>query len=133
MFRRPAWFAADDAPPPFAALAVGILMAVLATVIRAGCDPVLGPQAPFLLHIPAVVVASWFGGLPAGAAAAIPSANRPPVCCPAITPLLGKDPAAGPRQAGPIVGGARPLVDAYQNGAVQSPASCPERSLPRAC
>jgi PAS domain S-box-containing protein len=74
VFRRPAWFAADDAPPSFAALAVGILMAVLATVIRAGCDPVLGPQAPFLLHIPAVVVASWFGGLPAGAAAAIPSA-----------------------------------------------------------
>jgi PAS domain S-box-containing protein len=74
VFRRPAWFAADGAPHPLAGLAVGIVMAVLATVLRAGCDPILGSQAPFLLHIPAVVVASWFGGLPAGAAAAIPSA-----------------------------------------------------------
>src|ERR671912_1005739 len=49
-------------------------MAVLATVLRAACDPILGAQAPFLLHIPAVVVASWFGGLPAGGAAAVPSA-----------------------------------------------------------
>jgi PAS domain-containing protein len=51
-----------------------MLMAVLATVLRACCDPILGAQAPFLLHIPAVVVASWFGGLAAGGAAAIPSA-----------------------------------------------------------
>ena len=74
MFRRPAWSAANIAPPPLAGLAIGMLMAVLATVLRAGCDPILGAQAPFLLHIPAVVVASWFGGLAAGGAAAIPSA-----------------------------------------------------------
>ncbi len=63
MFRRPAWFAADRAPHPFAGVAIGILMAALASVLRARCDPILGGQAPFLLHIPAVVVASWFGGL----------------------------------------------------------------------
>jgi two-component system, OmpR family, sensor histidine kinase KdpD len=74
VFRRPAWLAANNAPGPIAGLATGMLMAVLATVLRAGCDPILGVQAPFLLHIPAVVVASWLGGFPAGVAAAIPSA-----------------------------------------------------------
>ncbi len=74
MFRRPAWSAADRAPHPFAGVAIGILMAALASVLRAACDPILGGQAPFLLHVPAVVVASWFGGLTGGAAAAVASA-----------------------------------------------------------
>ena len=54
--------AANAAPRWFAGAAFGVLTAVLAGAVRAILDPVLGGQAPFLMHIPAVVVATWLGG-----------------------------------------------------------------------
>jgi PAS domain S-box-containing protein len=66
--------ASDGAPPWVAGAAFGLSVAVLASAVRMACEPILGGQAPFLMHIPAVVVASWFGGRAGGIAAAIAGA-----------------------------------------------------------
>ena len=62
--------ASDGAPPWVAGAAFGLSVAALASAVRMACEPILGGQAPFLMHIPAVVVASWFGGRAGGIAAA---------------------------------------------------------------
>ena len=66
--------AANAAPRWFAGAAFGVLTAVLAGAVRAIFDPVLGGQGPFLMHVPAVVVATWLGGRAGGVAAAFAGA-----------------------------------------------------------
>ena len=75
MSQRPVLSAdAEAAPRWWAGTVIGVVSALLACAVRAACDPILGPQAPFMLHIPAAVVASWFGGLAGGVAAAVAGA-----------------------------------------------------------
>jgi PAS domain S-box-containing protein len=70
--RRPRIAAAANGPPHWLrGAALGILAVALASALRAACDPILGTQAPFLMHIPAVVLASWLGGLAGGVTAAL--------------------------------------------------------------
>ena len=71
MVGRPSFSAASDgAPRWFAGAVFGVAVAAFASSVRLASDPILGNQAPFLMHIPAVVVASWLGGLAGGVGAA---------------------------------------------------------------
>jgi PAS domain S-box-containing protein len=54
--------AAGWAPQRLVAVAFGVVTAVIAGILRAVCEPMLQGQAPFLMHIPAVAVASWVAG-----------------------------------------------------------------------
>ena len=48
---------------PWQRFGVVILATALATLLRWALRPVMGDTAPFLLFIPAIVVAAWFGGM----------------------------------------------------------------------
>ena len=73
--RRPVLFvAADGAPHPFAGVLFGVLAAAAASGVRMAFDVLLGDQAPFMMQIPSVVLATWLGGLWGGVAATITSA-----------------------------------------------------------
>jgi PAS domain S-box-containing protein len=65
---------ADAAPAVPGGIALGVALVAAAGAVRLAADPILGAQAPFLMHIPAVVLAAWFGGLAGGITAAIAGA-----------------------------------------------------------
>jgi signal transduction histidine kinase len=50
---------------------MAVLAAVLALLARLPLEPLLGESAPFLLFFPAIMVASWFGGVGPGLAATV--------------------------------------------------------------
>jgi PAS domain S-box-containing protein len=50
---------------------LGVAVFLAATALRLALQPVLGEQAPFLVHIVAVAAASWFGGVEGGFCAAV--------------------------------------------------------------
>jgi PAS domain-containing protein len=51
-----------------------VLAAAAASAVRVAFDVVLGDQAPFMMQIPSIVLATWLGGLWGGVAATITSA-----------------------------------------------------------
>ena len=48
---------------PWQRLGVVILATASATLLRWALRPVMGDTAPFLLFIPAIILATWFGGM----------------------------------------------------------------------
>ena len=40
-----------------------VLAVILATLLRAALDRILGEEVPFIVFYPAVVLCAWFGGL----------------------------------------------------------------------
>jgi K+-sensing histidine kinase KdpD len=66
--------AADGAPHPVAGILFGVLAATAASGVRMAFDVLLGDQAPFMMQIPSIVLATWLGGLWGGLAATITSA-----------------------------------------------------------
>jgi hypothetical protein len=57
----PTWFSASASPLTRSAFAV--LTVLLAFLLRAVLDPVIGQGLPLILFYPTVVLSAWFGGL----------------------------------------------------------------------
>jgi PAS domain S-box-containing protein len=65
-----------DLPIPASRLArwgIGLAFAALATLLRLLLQPLVHDEIPYIAHIPGVVLAAWFGGLPAGLVATVGS------------------------------------------------------------
>jgi PAS domain S-box-containing protein len=68
------WHEYRQAPKPAVTYGLAIGVVLIGLLLRLVANPFLGPTVPYLSFFPAILIASWFGGLGPGIVAAVVSA-----------------------------------------------------------